>query len=805
MDPVSRWNTLQDAFEQLLDTDPADRRQRLAQLDLAPDISEELAEMLEAHDGPPLALEEGVPEAAALPERLGPYEVGELLGSGGMGRVFLGRRADGRFDRKVAIKTVSSQFVPETIRQRLEHEQRLHARLEHPNIARLLDAGVADGQPYLVLEYVAGQPISQYLESRRVGLRERLQLFLQCCDAVAFAHNQFVLHRDIKPSNILVTEEGDVRLLDFGIAMHLAGADDAAGDAVSLTRPGEQVMTIRYASPEQIRGETLDVASDLYSLGVVLYELLTGAVPFLEANRYQLGEDIQKKPPPPPRLRANGSVVPRDLQSICLKALEKRPQDRYGSVADLARDVRRYLDHRPVHARRPSLIDRLAGVARRHPVAAPLSALAVAAILAGAGLAYWQAQTASRERDLAQVARVQAEQVTEVLVDLFDSDPFAESRERRDDVTLREFLTRRGEQLDEEDLPPALRARLLRLLSRLFVNQTLLPQAERYAEQAVTISRDLNPQEQARQLPGSLEALALVRFNQARYDEAEALQREALELRRREVEESHPSLIAALNDLSIYVHRQGREDESLELDREVLARQIDHFGPNSLQAAQSYNNLGASLTDRGGETDKLQAVEYLTRALEIRRAELGDDHGNTATTALNLANLLHDLGRLEEADNLFSVAEHSTREALGDKHMRLADVNYGYGFLLRDLERWPQARDRFAAALAIYDERLPQDHPFIADTHFMVGQVLLELEQNAAAREHLLEAASIYRAGGADEESALGVQVFLAQSLLRSKPAEALDLLEQTLQQLRRDFPQSPRIAHAEALIGELR
>ena len=346
------------------------------------------------------------PEAHAPPlrpgDRVGAYELVSELGSGGMGMVYLARRADDHFRKKVAIKLIRPGMASEFSLQRFRSERQISASLEHPNIARLLDGGATpDGKPYFVLEYVEGEPLTEYCDRRALPLAERLNLFLEVCAPVMYAHQNLVVHRDIKPRNILVTPEGEPKLLDFGIAKLL---DPEGSDAVGETATLFRMMTPDYASPEQIRGERITTASDVYALGVVLYELLAGKKPYAVTGNTpgELLRVVCERDPEKPSVAAGRRELQGDLDAIVAKAMRKEPERRYASVAELADDIRRHLAGRPVQARRGTFVYRAGKFARRHRVALAAAAVAAAALAGGVVLTLREAARARAAETRAQ-------------------------------------------------------------------------------------------------------------------------------------------------------------------------------------------------------------------------------------------------------------------------------------------------------------------------------------------------------------------------------------------------------------------
>ena len=419
---AERWQRLSPLLDILFDLDPDERARRLDALRTEDPVqAAELAALvaLEEDSGDFLA----EPLVAPLPGArvgalLGPYRLERLLGEGGMGQVWLASRADGMYQRRVALKLLRPGLVDPGLRLRFDREREILARLAHPNIARLLYAGLSDdNQPYLALDYIEGEPVTDWCKAREVPLPTRLELFAQVCAAVTHAHANLIVHRDLKPSNILVTATGAVQLLDFGIAKLLDNADGAAPEH---TGTGMRAFTLHYAAPEQIRGEPVTTMTDVYSLGVVLYELLADTKPYTPKRGSDAAweEAILSSDPAPPSqalqraadadrdhaasLRKRARQASGDLDNIVLKALAKEPAQRYPSVEALARDVQRYLDGQPVHARARGVGYKVRKFIARHPWPLASAALVTLAITAALVAVLWQARLALQDASRAQ-------------------------------------------------------------------------------------------------------------------------------------------------------------------------------------------------------------------------------------------------------------------------------------------------------------------------------------------------------------------------------------------------------------------
>jgi eukaryotic-like serine/threonine-protein kinase len=598
LDPAS-WSDLERLLDEALDRPAAARASWLNALDsrfdgLKPQLLALLSRAAEVETSDFLAtlpsVELDAAAAAVADGRIvGPYRLVRELGRGGMGSVWLAERVDGLIDRPVALKLPHVIANFSGLAERMARERAILAALNHPHIARLYDAGLTDdGQPYLALEYVEGRPLDVHCKS--LELQQRLRLFLQVVNAVAYAHGKLIIHRDLKPANILVTGDGYVRLLDFGIAKLLD--DDAARDS-ALTEFGPRALTPDYASPEQINGEPLTVAADVYALGVLLYELLTDRLPYPRKSRTELEHAILNLEPQRPSDAAPKwqRALRGDLDTIVLKALKKQPEERYSTANALADDVLRHLEGRPVLARPDSTGYRLTKLVRRHKIGVASAAAALIAILAGAGVAVWQARVAIAEKEHAQ-------EVERFVVSIFqEADPYRQAGRsltaaellRHAQSDIRERFADRGE----------LRVSLLGLVGTGLMNLDELPAAESSAQQAVAdavllygrehvetlrarvllaevhaaqrnnaaLREELPKLEPAARKVVAQEPELLVRvlkartdlaIEEARYDDGEAPVREAFELAQRTLGPRHPTTVGASTLLAEAVMFAGK-------------------------------------------------------------------------------------------------------------------------------------------------------------------------------------------------------------------------------------------------------
>ena len=769
------WTQLNGLLDEALDLPPADRERWLASLGpeheplkarlfalLAQASSVQVSSFLAPPNLGSLALSEFPddgdqsrfsPDADQPGAIIGPYRLLRSIGAGGMGAVWLAERADGLFQRQVALKLPRSAWLRADLVERMARERDILAALTHANIARLYEAGItAGGRPYLALEYVEGRTIDAYCAGERVDVNARVRLFLQVIEAVAYAHARLVVHRDLKPSNILVTQEGQVQLLDFGIAKLL----DEGGSVrdTPLTELSGRPHTPEYASPEQIAGDSLGIATDIYSLGVVLYELLCGTRPY-KLRRDSVGAIetavLEQDPDPPSAATSERSlrnVLRGDLDTIVLKALKKKPGDRYATVNALGDDLKCYLNGRPVLARPDGSWYRLSKFVRRNALAVGAAAIVIGSLAAFGLVSAWQASVLDEQRRVAQTERDTAEQVVRLLIDLFETaNPSVRPDGER--MPLGEFLA--GAETRSLELlrsTPAVRAKLQQVFG--LIHQTRGQYAQ--ARQALDEALDEQRRQRGPDHPESLETLqalgelagVLDDRDRARVLLEESLERHrrvygerhertarvlhalgpivmtrdleeggrllmrALEIRRARLAPNDPVLAENLKSIAAYHWRREEYDRARQTYQEALAvwpTAQDRRHPNAIAILNDYAVLLAELNEHA-EAEKLQR-----EAIDVGRQVLGAETLPVANLVNNLGVTVSFQGRHSEAERLYRDAYETHRVLLGERHWRTANVARNVGRSLALQQRYREAvawMDRAIETLSSVD---PADSP----------------------------------------------------------------------------------------------
>jgi eukaryotic-like serine/threonine-protein kinase len=750
--------------------------------------------------------------------RLGPYRLERQLGMGGMGEVWLARRSDGLYEGVVALKVLRAHMAQSSARERFVREGKILGQLSHPNIARLLDAGTTSiGVLYLVLEYVEGVQIDRWCDQQSLDISGRLRLFLQISEAVAHAHARLVVHRDLKPGNILVTARGEVKLLDFGIAKLLEG--DGAGGETELTRLSGRALTPDFAAPEQILGLPVTTATDVYSLGALLYLMLSGCLPYDRARltARALEQDVLERSPPTlvkgigegdraaTAAACRGTTLPRlqralagDLDTIVSKALRLEPERRYGTVEQLAADIGRHLSGLPVTAARDTWTYRSSKFLRRHMVGAVISAVAVLTAVAFVIAMYLQMEQTARER-------VRAERVSSFLVQLFDlSDPY---KGRGNEITVRELLDIGARQVstslsDQPETRAELMGTMGRVYNRLGLYDKSIPMLEQALEQFTALhgnadtevaamtnelgvalwsrgdlqaaqerlesalrKRQVQPGPDSLEVAETLTELARVAFDQGLHDKAERYFRASLQIYSRHGLQGTSAAAHVMHELANLYSHVGRYRESTRLLEDALRIDRQALGEDHPRVIMEVHSLAYDLQMQG----QFAAAEPLfIQSNEKIRAVLGPEHPYTIGMLSNYARFLRRKGDLDKAEPLFRQVLDFNIRMHGPEHADVATAQVNLAILLHDAGRLAEAEALFRAAVSSYSKVLPPNHSSLTAALAGLGRVLVDRNETTAALPLLQRAVEIGSASLPPESPALAMaKISLANALAR--------------------------------------
>ena len=607
--------------------------------------------------------------AAKVPSTIGSYRIIRLLGEGGMGAVYEAEQDQPR--RRVALKVIKSAWADRELLRRFELESQTLGRLHHPGIAQIYEAGAAEtsfgSQPFFAMEIIRGKPLIEYAEAKHLNTRQRLALMIQICEAVEHAHQRGIIHRDLKPGNILMEENGQPKILDFG----LARVTDGDMQATRQTDMGQLLGTLAYMSPEQVTADplALDTRSDVYALGVILYELLAGRLPY-EVSRhvYEVVRTIQQVDPKP--LSSINRAYRGDIETIAAKALEKDKTRRYGSAAELAADIRRYLEDRPIAAKPASTSYQLRKFARRNKVLVTGTFAVFLTLIVGVVVSTWQAVRARRAE-----VRAQAETATaQAVVDFLQNDLLAQASANKQagpttkpdpDLKVRTALDRAAERIEGKFAKqPEVEAEIRQTIGQTYYDLGLYPEGRKQLEQALTLRRRVLGPDNPKTIETML-SLGLTALLQDKYAEAEEIDNRALEISRRVLGPENPVTLkctSAVVNLYLAQHKAAQTEalakQALEISRRVLGP--EH--PDTLYAA---GNLAASYAGQGKYA---QDAALLAPVLEISRRVLGPEHPETLDYMRGLSYAYVMQGKAAQADEMDQQLLQILRRDLGPEH-----------------------------------------------------------------------------------------------------------------------------------------
>ena len=777
---AERWRRIEQLLDLALDSDPSSWRELLDRTcgddrALRDEVEALLARRGEAErflERPPsaaaaaLVAEIGDTSSDRIGLVIGAYRIVREIGRGGMSRVFLAERADGHFEQQVALKLLRPGLDADIDRERFRAERQILAALDHPNIARLLDGGMTvDGLPYLVLEYVAAQPIDRYCDEHALTARDRLQLFATICDAVQFAHRSLIVHRDLKPSNILVTADGVVKLVDFGLAK-LLEPSARLGDTPT-TRTGHRWMTPEYAAPEQVRGGPITTQTDVHQLGVVLYELLTGQLPFGKRGEspHTLEHELLHSDPLPPSAAAarapgrsplSARTLRGDLDAMVLKALRKEPEARYPSAQDFAADVRRSLDARPVLARGPAVGYRARRFIRRHRASVAAGAAIVALAIGYATTVVIDRARIRNALGEATMGARRAEQMTDLMLGLFAATRPGKSL--ADSMTARDLLDRGLQRANELSSQPALQAQMLDAIGRIYNQLGEYSHARPILGHALSIRRQLYGRDNA-DVATSLEDLGDAVDRLPNPANAVELRREALDVRRRVSGDTASKTISAVFAYGLSLHRVGRyaaADSLFNAWTKEIARESP---PLDDARADQLIELGNMLEIR---RQMPRAEPLFVEALRIRRRLYGDNHPEVAAGLEELGSFYADWQRPAQADSALTAAVAMYRGIYPGGHPDLAAALRVRAVFLEHMSRFHEAEPLAREALALRRRFFGPNSIEAASAEEEVAYTLLMDGRYDEATPLARDVVRVYRSIF-DEQNAMN---FLAQTYL---------------------------------------
>ncbi len=842
MDP-NRWQQVKALFQEVLEQPEAERDaylksacagdDALYQAVLAMLSSDEAVDSFMATRATP-APAWSKPKDLPAGLQIGRYRLVREIGHGGMGVVYLAERADGAFDRQVALKIMRQGWGSPVLQQRFRAERQILARLKHPHIAGLLDGGMTEGdgtspgRPYIAMDYVDGVPLPEYCDANRLGTKERIALFQDVCSAVQYAHQNLVIHRDLKPGNILVDTEGNVQLLDFGIAK-LMEAEEAS-DVLPLTQTGQRLLTPAYASPEQIRAEPVSTASDVYALGIILYELLTGHRPYeftsaspVEIEQVicehipdkpstavrrtrswtQAGETRQSTPEELSEMRGTDPALLRrqlagDLDQIVLMALRKEPERRYASVAQFSEDLQRYLNGEPVTARTDTLGYRVSRFVGRHKVGVAVTLGTLAVIL---GLVGFYTVQLTQERDRAQAEAEKSAQINAFLQQIIGSaDPYIEGDGREAKVV--DVLDRAVQQMDTALVDqPEVAAEVLHTIGRTYQSLGLNAEALPLLERALALLREAYGNEHEL-VSNTLQDLGLVHRMQGDLDAAQPLFEEAVEINRALHGDVHKNVGTSLTNLGILYWEQGSLEkseplmwEALDIDRKILPAGHENI-------AIDLGNIATILADQGKADEAIPVYE---ESRDLLVDIYGEDHPRLAYSTHNLATVYHEAADFETAKTLYEKSIAIREAHMDSLHPGLLGTRNGLASCLADMGDLEAAGVLQPRVLEQMNRVLGRDHYLTVRALANLGKLQYLQGTYAEAEATLQEAHTTWQNVVPGHPHHARTLLWLGRTQLAwDEPAEAEATLAEALKMAQSGLPEAHwTIAVIEAERGE--
>jgi serine/threonine protein kinase/tetratricopeptide (TPR) repeat protein len=817
-----QWNKAKEIFNSILERDETERTACLAEAcgddeELRQEIETLLASYTKAEgffDNFAIAnafkLSEDDRNQTLLGSRISQYILIKEIGQGGMGAVFLATRADEEFKKYVAIKLIKRGMDTADILRRFRNERQILASLNHPNIAKLLDGGTTEnGLPFFAMEYIEGQPLTDYCDSHKLSIVERLKLFREICSAVQHAHQNLIVHRDLKPSNIIITPDGTPKLLDFGIAKFLNPAFSPQTFAPTATMM--RMMTRDYASPEQVRGEPITTASDIYSLGVLLYKLLTGHHPY--QFKTPLPREIERVvcesiPEKPSTIiartetidTADGAIITitpesvsqtrdehpdklkralcGDLDNIILMAMRKEPQRRYASVAEFSEDIRRHLEGLPVIATKDTFTYRASKFIKRNKVVVAAAVFVTLALLSGIVATTWQARLATRERDKARVEQAKAERIKTFLQDMLGAaDPTHQEKDVRVIDVLKEAAERARTELAEQ---PEIQADILLTIGGTYSNLNRTAEAEKYLREAMDVSlKTSGLKHPTTQASMARLAFELVNTNPI---ESEPLARNAIASGRELYPQGHVELAVALYALGLTLSNRGELKEAEQSLQEVLEMSRKLADPNNGSVVGCLSAL-ALVKANSGDID--QAKSFYRQAIDAGRKIPYRERLYLAQALLRFGLFLIETREYTDAENILRESETVYREQLGELTVSIGYVASNLGYLYLNQEDYKKAEAEYRRAREILAKFVPKENYDWLVANASLGLVLLRQGKPIEAEPLLRECWEIRKKVSPGQWLTLNNESLVGECLIEQKKySEAGPLLRHSYEGL---------------------
>lgn len=774
----TRWQRIQSLFHSATDLPPAERQSFLnAACGNDTELASEVTSMLDQESAGTSLLDRKLADVAhqtlTVPgdiplKEFGPYRILSVLGEGGMGVVYLAERSD--LGNQLAIKVLRDAWLSPSRRERFASEQRMLAQLNHPSIAQLYDADtLPDGTPWFAMERVEGVPLTEYCQRHQSSLEERLHLFRGVCEAVQFAHSNAVIHRDLKPSNILVKNDGSIRLLDFGIAKQLEGLDVP----VDQTMTGLRLMTPAYAAPEQIRGDRVGIQTDVYSLGVTLYELLTGQLPFDVSNltpseaatvitEHEPGKPsvAAKRMPAGANTAAVDNAAWSDLDVLCLTAMHKELERRYRSVEALMRDVDHFLAAEPLEARADTLGYRIGKFARRNRRPVIATTVGCAALV---GLVVFFTLRLTKARNLAQNEAARTERIQQFMMNLFQGGD--EAAGPATDMKVTAMMDRGVLQAQALNADPRVQSDLYETLGSIYQKLGKVDRADTLLRQALEQRKILFGLDSP-EVAESLVALGELRSDQAQYEPAEQFIRQGLEIDRRRLPRDNSATLTAETALGSVLASRGNYEQAIQVLNEAVRAQSGS-GAATPGLANSLSELASAHYEAGHY--KI-ADPLFRRVLEMHRELYGARHPLVAGDLGNLGAVQQDLGYYAEAEKFCRQALDITKSYYGPDHPKTAADLTALGRTLLYQNKFDEATAMLQQALAVQERVYGPTHPAVAEAVNELGNVASMRNNYDEAEKQFRRVVEIYRAVYGDHHYLVAIALSnLAYNYLNKK------------------------------------